>query len=249
MEWDARLYTNCHSFVSDYGRQLLDFVDAPQGRVLDLGCGTGDLTSELAKRCARVVGIDASAAMIETARLRYPELCFLVMDALQLDGIGKFDAVFSNAVFHWIAHQDALLTGIRHALHAGGRLVCEFGAKGNIGAIQKAYTDAAASLGKDYRSPFFFPSAEEYGALLRRHGFEVLHLLEYDRPTPLSGKEEGLRQWLRQFFAEDLKKYAPKEQERLFERVETALYGSLWVNSQWVADYRRLQAVAVRLPG
>ena len=247
MEWDAALYKNRHAFVHEYGRKLLDFVDGRRHCiVLDLGCGTGDLTHVLAERCERVVGVDASEAMIRAAKRRYPGLELYVLDALDMDFSAQFDLVFSNAVFHWITDQATLLEKIRKALRPNGSLVCELGAKGNIGNIERSYAQATKATDREYVSRFFFPSAKEYAETLRVAGFDVENIIEYDRPTPLEGGINGLRDWLKQFFAGDLCSREPAEQERLLKQVEGMLEDVLWDGEKWTADYRRLQVVAHR---
>jgi trans-aconitate methyltransferase len=69
---------------------------------VDLGCGTGDLSNEIAKRGATVVGMDMSAPMIERAMDKYPEITFVVDDAQKFIMHDKFDAVFSNVALHWM---------------------------------------------------------------------------------------------------------------------------------------------------
>jgi trans-aconitate methyltransferase len=247
MQWDAKLYQQSHGFVAEYGKSLLEFIPEESGfRILDIGCGTGVLTAGLAKRCVEVVGIDASPMMVDAAKAGFPALDLRVMDALSMTFEKPFDVAFSNAVFHWISNQNTLLQNIRDVLKPGGLLICEFGAKGNIHRIQSAYANAAAKLGKPYESSFYFPSAEEYGALLQSFGFVVEHLVEFDRPTKLSGGEKGLYNWIWQFFAGDLGRFSQTEQETLLFEVEFELKGSLWDGDQWVADYRRIQAVAKR---
>ena len=81
-KWDARLYDDKHAYVYRYGMELLDLLQPqPHERFLDLGCGTGHLTHELAQRSAEVIGIDASEEMIQQARARYPALAFRLDDA------------------------------------------------------------------------------------------------------------------------------------------------------------------------
>ena len=82
---------------------------------------------------ACVVGIDSSASMIETARLTYPDIEFLVADAKDFAFPFSFDAIFSNATLHWVKEADQAVQRIATALKPGGRLVAEFGGKGQRG--------------------------------------------------------------------------------------------------------------------
>jgi trans-aconitate 2-methyltransferase len=101
--WDAALYENKHSFVWQYGENLIALLSPQQGEsILDLGCGTGQLTQQIAATGAEVIGIDYATSMIEQAQKNYPNLKFTVADARNIEFSQAFDAVFSNAVLHWI---------------------------------------------------------------------------------------------------------------------------------------------------
>src|SRR5919202_5343810 len=96
--WDTELYEAQHGFVWKYGEDLIRLLDPKQGeRVLDLGCGTGQLTQKIAEHGADVVGLDASPDMIGQARQNFPSLHFMLRDAANMDFQDEFDAVFSNA--------------------------------------------------------------------------------------------------------------------------------------------------------
>ena len=121
-KWDASLYTTKHSFVWEKARGLLDLLAAQPGdRVLDLGCGTGQLTAEIAATGAQVLGVDRSPDMIAEARAKFPALQFEVCDARELPFRGEFTAVFSNAALHWIPQAELVVSGVAQALKAGGR--------------------------------------------------------------------------------------------------------------------------------
>lgn len=108
------------NLFAEYGKSLMVHVDmSPGQRILDLGCGTGALTAELAKNGANVLGIDNSAEKIVKARFSHPELMFAEIDALELPYNEEFDTVFSNSVFHWIPNVDRLLAEIRARAEAG----------------------------------------------------------------------------------------------------------------------------------
>ena len=101
--WNAEKYKKDFSFVPQYGEAVMDLLDAaPGSRVIDLGCGNGALTEQLAARGYDVTGVDASAEMLELAREGHQELKFLPGNALDFMLDEPVDAVFSNAVLHWI---------------------------------------------------------------------------------------------------------------------------------------------------
>ncbi|WP_249219573.1 trans-aconitate 2-methyltransferase [Chitinophaga sp. HK235] len=102
--WNAELYKTKHAFVFEYGNSLIgDWLQPQAGeQILDLGCGTGELTAQLAATGAQVTGIDASPAMIATARQTFPEGSFDVADATTFSLPQQFDAIFSNATLHWV---------------------------------------------------------------------------------------------------------------------------------------------------
>ena len=246
MKWDASACDRRHGFVAEYGRALLELVpDDPALSVLDLGCGTGTLTAQLAANGRRMVGADSSPEMIERARAQYPGIDFRVCDALALPFDGEFGAVFSNAVFHWIGDHDALLQNIRRALKPGGLLICEFGAEGNVQTISDAFAWACAEQGLTVHSRFNMPSAEVFGRQLTDSGFIIDGLYAFDRPTPLSGSD-GLACWMKQFFAGELASLPGDVRPAVIARAEALARPALWDGARWIADYRRLRAVAHR---
>ncbi len=248
MDWNAALYQRQHHFVSHYGETLLSLLPSPQtGYILDIGCGTGELTALLAQRCDTVIGMDASYSMVAVAQQHYPHIPFICMDACDISWQDEFDVVFSNAVFHWIARQTLLHEKIFRSLRPEGRLLCEFGAAGNIGHIQSAFAQTLRELGYAYQSPFYFPSLQEHESLLRQAGFTIQQIDTYERPTPLQGGEKGLTYWLTQFFASDLQKMPPAQQEYCLERVQSLLRSVLWNGQEWVADYKRIRVAAVKV--
>ena len=123
-KWDAGLYDDKHSFVWKLGAALIDLLEPRAGeRVLDLGCGTGHLTAQIAAAGATLLGIDSSPQMIEEGRRNHPGIRFEVQDARNLDYVEPFDAVFSNAVLHWVVEAEQVVQGIARALKPGGRCI------------------------------------------------------------------------------------------------------------------------------
>jgi SAM-dependent methyltransferase len=227
--WDAKAYDRRHRYVFEMGAGLVEDLNPQEGEaVLDLGCGTGHLTNEIARRGASVVGIDRSDDMIAKAANTYPKLEFAVGDALTYRSERQFDAVFSNAVLHWVRPPEQAIKTIHAALKPGGRLVAEFGGKRNTALIM-------AATG---RNPWYFPGIVEYGALLEANGFELVRAVLFDRPTPLEG-ETGLRDWLKMF-------YQPPLPEETIAAAEEQLRPKLFRDGTWYLDYRRLRICALR---
>ncbi|SFS52846.1 class I SAM-dependent methyltransferase [Halostagnicola kamekurae] len=246
--WDPDAYDGSHSFVSEYGEDLLEWLDPEPGdRVLDVGCGTGQLSAEIASRGAGVVGIDTSEAMIERARSSHSNCSFVRADATEFDLDEPFDAVFSNAALHWISDQDAALESIRNALRPGGRFVAELGGAGNVRSIVDALETELRERGYEAANPWYFPSIGEYAPRLETHGFEVRSARLFDRPTELENGEEGLEDWLTMFGDSFFESVPADERDAIVAAVEDELRPTLFQDGSWVADYRRLRFAAVAL--
>lgn len=248
--WNSELYQSSHAFVWQFGRDLLAMLGPkPNERILDVGCGTGQLTSEIARSGADVVGLDQSREMIEAARVNYPELSFEVGDIAATEYDSEFDAVFSNAALHWVRNQEGAIVAIARALKPGGRFVFEMGGRGNIQEVWSAAMQALTEMGvanPEKLSPWFYPSIGEYAPMLEERGLTVTFAVLFDRPTPLEGGERGLREWLEMFgmFASDVLK--PSQREELMQRIETLARPALFRDGVWTVDYKRLRMIAVK---
>jgi len=238
MIWDADLYDSRHHFVTAHGNELLALLDAQPGeRILDLGCGTGDHVAALRAAGVDAIGVDSSPAMIEQALTRHPGLPVSVADARDLDG-GPFDGILSNAVLHWIPEAGQVAAALVRALRPGGRFVAEFGGAGNVAAIREG---VAAQRTAPAAETWYFPTADEYSAVLRGAGFDVERAEIFDRPTRLDG-DHGLANWVRMFGAH-LLDGVPDPDDFLAE-LEDRLRPRLWRDGAWWADYRRLRVIA-----
>jgi trans-aconitate methyltransferase len=248
-QWNAALYREKHSFVFEYGRGLVSLLDPRPGeRVLDLGCGTGQLTKAIADAGALVVGIDSSPAMVEAARAQYPELEFVEADARSFSFPEAFDAVFSNAVLHWVLDAESVVRRVSDSLRPGGRFVAEFGGSGNVARIADALREALREEGRaDERAWWYYPTVGEYSTLLEAHGLEVRFAALYDRPTRLEDGGRGLRNWVEMFKGEVFEGVGADAKERILTGVENRLRGALFNDGDWHADYRRLRVVAYKL--
>ncbi|HTC63908.1 MAG TPA: methyltransferase domain-containing protein [Candidatus Saccharimonadales bacterium] len=248
--WDANLYNAKHDFVWKFGSDVVSLLAPRAGeRILDLGCGTGHLTVQIAESGATVMGVDRSAEMVAAAQAAYPNLKFEVVDARKLAYNEMFDAVFSNATLHWIHEPEAVLQGIFKALRPGGRFVAELGGKKNIRAMQDAFDAALVELGAAKHAevqPWYYPSVSEYSSLAEKNGFEVRFITLFDRPTGLAEGAKGLRNWIVMFGGDYLAKAGELNREEFIRRVEDKLRPQLFRDGQWWADYRRLRLVAFK---
>jgi trans-aconitate methyltransferase len=248
--WNTAFYETKHAFVWQYGEDLLTLLSPqPRERILDLGCGTGQLTQKIAAVGAEVIGIDQSLAMIEKATANYPHLQFAVADARDFQVEQPFDAVFSNAVLHWIPEPDAVIRCLREALKPGGRFVAEFGGKGNINAIATALYSVLETMGYgslEKISPWYFPSLGEYATRLEQQGFDVTYAVLFDRPTPLEEGELGMANWIEMFASRFLAALSADQKAIALRAIEQRLKPLLYQDGAWIADYRRIRIVAIK---
>ncbi|MDX2263707.1 MAG: class I SAM-dependent methyltransferase [Hyphomicrobiales bacterium] len=241
--WTADGYERNARFVSDLGGEILGWLaPRPGERILDLGCGDGALTARLAAAGAQVVGVDASDDLLRAARAR--GLDARLMDGQALAFSTEFDAVFSNAALHWMTRPLDVIAGVRRALKPGGRFVAEFGGHGNVSAIVTAMRSAAKAYGGDatLAGPWFYPTAEDYRAMLEQAGFEVRRIGLFYRPTPLPTAIEG---WLLTFRRAFFDQFEPGVRRAAIDHVAELLAPVLQDPSgRWLADYVRLRVEA-----
>lgn len=244
-DWAAATYDRSAGYVSRLGEGVVELLDPRPGeRVLDLGCGTGDLTAEISSRGARVLGVDASPQMISRAADKYPGLRFEAGDARDYRGAGGFDAVFSNAALHWIPAASQVIRTVHGALRPGGRFVAELGGRGNVRTIERAVEETLTERGLPVRNPWYFPGLAEYAGLLEDGGLEVGYAVLFDRPTPIG--EEGMERWLEVFAGSFLEGLSTAQRGEVVGRVVEKVRPDLLGSDGWVADYRRLRVAAVR---
>lgn len=243
--WDPDRYARNARFVAELGMPVVELLAPQPGeRILDLGCGDGYLTARLVAMGCEVLGVDASAEQVEAARRAGVRAEVAAAEAL---GFAKeFDAVFSNATLHWVRDADAAIRGVHRALKPGGRFVAEMGGEGCVARIREAIAVALRRRGLDFErlDPWYFPSAEEYGARLVRAGFDVPEIVVFPRPTPLPGELLG---WLETFARSFTVALAPEARGAFLLEVQEALRPALCdPEGRWTADYTRLRFRALK---
>ena len=243
--WDPLAYERNGAFVHGLADGVLEWLDVqPDEYVLDLGCGDGHLTKRIAGCCAHVLGVDASAEMVKAARERGVEAEHAKAEELPFRD-ATFDAVFSNAVLHWVRDQERMMQQVHRVLKPGGRFVAEMGGHGNVAAIHVAFTAILQKhgFGEREKGINYYPSAAAYSELLGRNGFSVEKIALIPRPTKLA--ESGLDGWLRTFrrgvlegLSVDVRESVVRETVQLLEPALRDEAGN------WIADYVRLRFVA-----
>jgi SAM-dependent methyltransferase len=204
------------------------------------------LTKKLVELGCEVVAVDASAPQIEAARTL--GLDAYVMSAEALPFGEEFDAVFSNAVLHWIKNADLMIAGVHRSLKPGGRFIAECGGYGCVRRIRTALVQALDRRGTDGESrvPWYFPTPGDYATRLEQAGFQVVSIALIPRPTPLPGDIIG---WLETFAHSFLHGLSNAEQQDYLQEVRAILEPQLRERTgTWVADYVRLRFAASKVP-
>jgi trans-aconitate 2-methyltransferase len=198
-DWDAATYHRVSGPQAEMAAAVLDRLDLRGDEtVLDAGCGSGRVTLMLLERLprGRVVAVDQAASMVEHAREALPPDRATVLQASLTELVLEepVDAVFSNAVFHWIADHEALFARLFDALRAGGRVVAQCGGRGNVARFHAAAREAAAEEPfsrwfEGWEGPWNFADPDETAARLERAGFESVDT--WLQPYPVVPDDPG----------------------------------------------------------
>ncbi|MGG3282995.1 class I SAM-dependent methyltransferase [Paenibacillus solani] len=249
--WKPYEYDRQLSFVSAYGKGVAELLAPQPGeRILDLGCGTGDLAYEISASGAHVTGMDYSAEMIERAKGKYPGLTFMVGDGENFATETPYDAVFSNAALHWMKDAASVVRSVYNSLKPGGRFVAEFGGLGNIDGIYQALKSVFANyygIDADTRNPWYYPSLGQYASLLESQGFRVHTAHHFDRPTKLPEGKDGIKHWLLQFGDHFFAGFTVEEKNEAIDHISQAAQKALWHKDSFYGDYKRLRVFAEKV--
>ena len=243
-DWDARTYDRIADPMARWGADVVGRLPLDGDEtVLDAGCGSGRVTELLLARLprGRVIALDGSPSMIDTARTRLAghedRVRFVVADLARSLPIepGSVDAILSTATFHWIADHDSLFRHLATVLRPGGRLVAQCGGTGNVASILRAL----AELGDDGPGPWTFPSPADTHRRLEAAGFVEIETWLNGEPTPFE-PGEPIREYLRSVvLGSHLERIQPAARDAFVAAVAERLPAP-------VIDYVRLNIIATR---
>jgi trans-aconitate 2-methyltransferase len=231
--WNAEDYQQNSAAQQQWACELIaKLALTGSENLLDLGCGDGKITAEIADRLPNgtVIGIDNSSSMITLARQqypanRYPNLTFERMDARALAFENRFDVVFSNAVLHWIKDHRPVIGGLFKSLKPEGKILLQMGAKGGISAYL-AVLDQILLLPEwkiyfqNFEFPYGFMSVEEYEAMLLAAGFQIQRV-ELIAKDALHANKEKFKGWIRTTWLPYTERVPEGEREQFIELIAT----------------------------
>jgi len=185
-EWDAGEYARRSGLQEAMAKEVLALLDLEGSeRVLDIGCGNGKITAEIAARLPRgsVVGVDSSRDMIAFASRQFgpearPNLRFEVADARKPPFREEFHLVVSFNALHWITDQDKALRSIHAALRPDGLTILRLVPKGERKSLEDVIEETRlsprwAGYFKEFHDPYLHLTPEQYRTLAEINGFRV----------------------------------------------------------------------------
>jgi trans-aconitate 2-methyltransferase len=247
-DWNPAQYERFRNERSQPFFDLLALVQPrPDMRVIDLGCGTGELTRVLYQRLGaqETIGIDNSPAMLaRTAAFAGDGLSFRSGDIGAFSGTGDFDLVFSNAALHWVPDHPALLARLTAALREGGQFAAQVPANddhpSHVTAVAVAGEDPFrdALAGHFRQSPVLAPEA--YATLLHDLGFREQHVRLQVYAHVLESPEAVI-EWVRGSVLTDYEKRLPPELwPRFLERYRERLLPQLRDSHPYLYPFKRV---------
>ena len=198
-EFNGEKYRKASAHQNEWGSAMIEELGIKDNaKILDLGCGDGRLTRELALHAknGKAVGIDASYGMLDKAKeFTEPNLEFIHMDINRIAFDNEFDIIFSNAALHWVKDHSKLLINCFRALKPGGRIRFNFACEGNCETFfsivknlirEKEYIEHF----KDFVWPWYMPSVSEYEKLMAQTNFTDIKIWEQPADRYFKNAEE-----------------------------------------------------------
>lgn len=201
--WNPQQY---EKFKNERSQPFFDLLNLIQwqnfSKVVDLGCGSGELTAILHERAKakETLGIDNSANMLAKAKI-IPGLSFKEADLADVNELGKFDLIFSNAALQWCSAHEELFQKIRNSLMPEGQIAIQMpmnhdypthiiaGAMGTENPYKSWLKED-----REYKSPML--RAEDYAAMLFKLGFKE-QKVQLNVYAHILDSREGVIEWVK----------------------------------------------------
>lgn len=256
MRWDADTYDSVEAPQFDAGMELIEISRLrATDSVLDIGCGTGKLTVELARLAAKgaVIGIDPSEEMLKKATALSSEmenLRFVKTGVESIDFVERFDIAFSNSALQWVRKQGKALRRTYRSLKSEGRIAFQLPSRNFCAEFFDYNANAIALLGYghfflNWKTPWFLPTREEYASLLEQAGFRDIKVFYKDYRLVFGTVTEILNWWssagLRPYLAA-----LPEKEKEYFKYAVGMQYEQNRTERGIEFDFRRVFATAAK---
>ncbi|MDE7422169.1 MAG: methyltransferase domain-containing protein [Lachnospiraceae bacterium] len=255
-EFDGEKYKSASKHQREWGSDLIEelFLSGNE-MILDLGCGDGYLTEQLAQLVpyGSVLGIDSSAGMIETAQKRIRDnLVFTQMDINSIDFHNMFDVVFSNATLHWIKDHKKLLKNTFTALKEGGMLLWDFASDGNCSNFyevvrEKIQNEKYKQYFSGFQWPWYMPTKIDYEKIIIASGFSVYNITEVNRDRYFTNADEMIK-WIDQPSIVPFIEVIPNELKSAFRKdvIKAMIEKTLQPNGTCFETFQRIHVTATK---
>lgn len=253
-EFDGQKYKSASLHQKEWGASIVAGLNF-QGTetILDLGCGDGVLTKQLADRVpqGKILGIDASRGMIETAKeLEGYNLSFALQDINVMAFLNEFDLIFSNAALHWVKDHERLLANCYKALKPGGIVRFNFAGDGNCSnfyEVVRAIMNSETYSGyfTDFVWPWYMPRISDYEELINRHEFKESRCWEENADRNFETKDHMVK-WIDQPSIVPFLEYLPIEKQFGFrdEVVRRMVDKTIQTDRTFFETFRRINVFA-----
>lgn len=255
-EFNGEKYKKASKHQKEWGNSLI--AELPLNgseEILDLGCGDGGLTEQLAQLVpnGKVLGIDASAGMIATAKNRiWSNLMFVQMDINMIDFQNMFDIIFSNATLHWIKDHKRLLQNAFVALKENGVLLWDFAGDGNCSTFFEVIREIMQiekykQYFKDFEWPWYMPMKEDYEKIVAASGFSTYNVMEVNKDRYFSNADEMIK-WIDQPSIVPFIRLIPDEMKTEFrdDVITSMLKKTLQPDGTCFETFRRIRVKAIK---
>lgn len=255
-DFDGEKYKKASKHQKEWGNRLIGQLRLKGNEsILDLGCGDGVLTEQLSFLVpnGHVLGIDASAGMIQTAKqFSRNNLEFHQMDIRDMSYADEFDVIFSNAALHWLRDHNSLLRSAYHALKPGGILLWNFAGSGSCLNFFETVRQIMAEENyqqyfKNFEWPWFMPCKTEYEELAASEEFREFSVTEEMADRTFADAGEMIR-WIDQPSLVPFIQRVPEEKKEAFrtEVIEEMLRKTLRSDGTCFETFRRIRVNALR---